>query len=132
MNSTGNSESLIDILGPEAEQAFNQRTKDGFVDPFPSESFGLDPEINSDIINLHSKQSIGCFSEPGPSWKYSTDPLPFPLFYIQCFPNEFNSKQVSKAKAINSQVLFIHESGHCPMITHTNELFNLLVKSILI
>lgn len=127
----GNSQSLIEILGPEAAEAFNKRTKDQFVDPFPSESFGLDSEIHSDIISLHSKQSIECFSEPCPSWNYSTDPLPFPVFYIQCSPNEFNCKQLSKAKALKFNLLFIHESGHCPMITHVDELFNLLANSVL-
>ena len=132
-STVGDSQSLIDILGPEAAEDFYKRTKDQFVDPFPSESFGLDPEIHSEIISLHSKQSIECFSEPVPSWNYSTDPLPpFPVFYIQCSPNEFNCKQLSKTKAMNFNLLFIHESGHCPMITHVDEFFNLLANSVLL
>ena len=131
VNTDGNYQSLIDILGPEAAEAFNKRTKDQFVDPFPPESFGLDSEIHSDIIRLHSRQSIKCFSDPGPSWNYSTEPLIFPVFYIQCSPNEFNCKQLSKAKAMNFNLLFLHESGHCPMITHVDELFNLLANSVL-
>ena len=131
VNQSGNPECLIDILGPEAENAFNRLTKDGFVEPFPSESFGLNPEIHSDIIRLHSKQSIECFYEPCPSWTYSNVPLPFPVFYIQCSPNEFNCTQLSKAREMQCNLLFIHESGHCPMITHPDELSNLIVKRII-
>lgn len=131
-NATGDPESLIDILGHEAAEAFNQRTSNGFVDPFPPEAFGLDSEIHTDVIRLHSRQSIKCFTEPGPTWKYATFPLKFPVFYIQCSPNEFNSKQLYKAQAMDFFTLLIHDSGHCPMITHPNELFLLILKGLLL
>jgi pimeloyl-ACP methyl ester carboxylesterase len=130
-NASGDSQSLIDILGYEAAEAFIQRTSNGFVDPFPPEAFGLNSKIHSDIIRLHSRQSIKCFTEPCPSWKYSSFPLNFPVFYVQCSPNEFNEKQLCKAQAMNFYILLIHDSGHCPMITHPNELLLLILKGIL-
>jgi pimeloyl-ACP methyl ester carboxylesterase len=131
-NPTGEDQSLFDILGPGAMEAFTERTINGFVEPFPAESFGLDPSLHSDIINLHSRQSIKCFSESGPAWNCSTDTFSFPVFYIQCSPNDFNNQQILKAQAMNWKLLLLPESGHCPMITHVDELYNLIKNSIIV
>lgn len=128
-DSNGEPQSLLDILGYAATEFFMQNTKEGLVNPFSPQAFGLDDSAHSEIIALHRSQALDCFTEKGPSWSPDDRPA-FPITYIQCAPNEFTDQQVVKAKALKWYIATIPESGHCPMITHPGPLLELLSTKI--
>ena len=124
-DSTGEPQSLLDILGAGPTEFVMQQTKDGLVSPFPPAAFGLDESAHSEIIAQHRSQALDCFTEKCPSWSPEDKP-PFPITYIQCEPNDFTNQQVAKATALQWDIASLPESGHCPMITHPGPLLQLL------
>lgn len=128
-DSTGEPQSLLDILGPGPTEFFMQQTTNGLVSPFPPAAFGLDDSTHSEIIAQHTSQALDCFTEKGLSWSLDDKPS-FPITYIQCAPNEFTDQQVTKAKTLNWDIKTLPASGHCPMITHPGPLLQLLNTDI--
>ena len=128
-HSTGEPQSLLDILGAGPTEFFMQQTVNGMVAPFPPAAFGLDDVAHNDVIAMHTSQALDCFTEKGASWSLEESPS-FPITYIQCAPNDFTNQQVEKAKALHWDLRTLPESGHCPMITHPGPLFQLLNADI--
>lgn len=122
-----NNESLLGALGQENIKLFFDSLVDGWkVNPFPVECFGLTKA--SDLkwaLPQHTPQSLKTFTDPV-SVLEQRDALHLKMGYIHCTPgNDFTLTQFHRAKEKGWDT-FQLQAPHCPMITHPEELAELL------
>lgn len=130
-----NTQSLLDILGPEVAQIFYhiaQTTGDGWrVESFPAEAFGLQKESDKAwAFPQHTAQSLKSFTDKVTVLQTGEAPS-IKIGYILCTPgNTFTQTQAQRAQEKGWHLYHI-EALHSPMITDAALFSELLCNQIL-